>query len=165
MLEAGNYEGGGCAEVFPSEAAPPNADWTLYCLGYCMCQPGGDTVMGACEAVPFINETTEPPAFDLSAVQTHFATECGAPSPRFDDRFCQTVRPDRLEGEGGALFVRTTLRGRDYDFAVAICVQLAGAHFDSVGRDLGYMSVTIVKENGGEHFLGGNAAHCAVRRQ
>jgi hypothetical protein len=36
MLERGEYEGGGCAVVYPSSEAPPNADWTEYCLGYCL---------------------------------------------------------------------------------------------------------------------------------
>ena len=35
MLEAQNYQGGGCAEVLPSHEAPANADWTLYCMGMC----------------------------------------------------------------------------------------------------------------------------------
>jgi hypothetical protein len=38
MLEATNYEGGGCAELLPSDAAPANADWTAYCLGLCGCK-------------------------------------------------------------------------------------------------------------------------------
>lgn len=39
MIEAQDYDGGGCAEVLPSQAAPPGADWTPYCLGYCIPEP------------------------------------------------------------------------------------------------------------------------------
>jgi hypothetical protein len=35
MLNAQDYNGGGCAEVLPSHEAPPDADWTLYCMGLC----------------------------------------------------------------------------------------------------------------------------------
>jgi hypothetical protein len=35
MLDAQGYDGGGCAEVLPSDQAPANADWTMWCTGYC----------------------------------------------------------------------------------------------------------------------------------
>lgn len=35
MLYAQDYDGGGCATVLPSHEAPPNADWTLHCIGMC----------------------------------------------------------------------------------------------------------------------------------
>ena len=35
MLEAQDYDGGGCAEVLPFWQAPPNADWTEHCMGMC----------------------------------------------------------------------------------------------------------------------------------
>ena len=35
MLHAQGYDGGGCAMVLPSHEAPPNADWTLHCMGLC----------------------------------------------------------------------------------------------------------------------------------
>jgi hypothetical protein len=35
MIEAQDYDGGGCAEVLPSYQAPPDADWTPYCIGLC----------------------------------------------------------------------------------------------------------------------------------
>jgi len=35
MLEAQDYDGGGCVEVYSSHGAPPNADWRLYCVGLC----------------------------------------------------------------------------------------------------------------------------------
>jgi hypothetical protein len=48
MLEATGYGVGGCAQALPSNAAPPNADWTMYCIGMCGCNPNGDTFRGAC---------------------------------------------------------------------------------------------------------------------
>jgi hypothetical protein len=36
MISAQGYDGGGCAEILPDDQAPPNADWTPYCLGYCL---------------------------------------------------------------------------------------------------------------------------------
>jgi hypothetical protein len=36
MLEPQGYGLAGCADVYPSHEAPPDADWTLYCLGYCI---------------------------------------------------------------------------------------------------------------------------------
>ena len=35
MLEAQDYDNSGCAEVLPSEEAPPDADWRMYCTGLC----------------------------------------------------------------------------------------------------------------------------------
>lgn len=35
MIDAQDYNGGGCAEVLPTSEAPANADWSPYCLGYC----------------------------------------------------------------------------------------------------------------------------------
>jgi len=35
MLEAQDYNGGGCVEVYPSHVAPPKADWRPYCVGMC----------------------------------------------------------------------------------------------------------------------------------
>jgi hypothetical protein len=37
MIEAQDYDGGGCAEVLSPWKAPPPplADWTPYCLGMC----------------------------------------------------------------------------------------------------------------------------------
>jgi hypothetical protein len=35
MLEAQDYDGGGCAEVLPSHMAPPDANWTHYCMAMC----------------------------------------------------------------------------------------------------------------------------------
>jgi hypothetical protein len=42
MLDAQGYKGGGCAHVLPSNQAPPDADWTMYCLG--MCGPDAEHV-------------------------------------------------------------------------------------------------------------------------
>jgi len=165
MLEAQDYDGGGCALVFPSEEAPANADWTPYCLGLCGCKPGGANYAGvACEAVEYIEVTPEPPSFDLNAVQAHFASECAAPFPRFDDSFCDEIRIQVMAGEGGTLFAPTTLNGQEFDRALAICGQVASAHFDALGRDLGYTFVSILKQNGYRHFrsAGGNTVDCRI---
>jgi hypothetical protein len=164
MLEAGDYEGGGCAEVFPSNAAPPNADWTLYCLGYCMCQPGGDTVRGACEAAPFINETPEPPAFDVGAVQAHFVAQCAAPTI-VDGLFCSQVKIGEMHGEGDTLHVPTTLRGKELERATAICDQVAMAHVGSDGRDLGYTTIAMGSRIGGRNLFRGIHLSCRVTVQ
>ena len=39
MLDAQNYDGGGCYEVLPEWQKPPNADETLICLGVCLMTP------------------------------------------------------------------------------------------------------------------------------
>ena len=36
MIAAQGYDGGGCAEILPDHQEPPNAEWTPYCLGYCL---------------------------------------------------------------------------------------------------------------------------------
>jgi hypothetical protein len=38
MLEARNYDGSGCVEglPLPSEQAPADADWRIYCTGFCV---------------------------------------------------------------------------------------------------------------------------------
>jgi hypothetical protein len=30
------YSGGGCAQLLPTHEAPPNADWSPYCIGLCV---------------------------------------------------------------------------------------------------------------------------------
>jgi len=35
VLEAQNYDGGGCAYELPWFLAPPGADWTTYCTMWC----------------------------------------------------------------------------------------------------------------------------------
>ena len=40
MLEAQDYDNGGCAWVLPAWEAPPNADWRMYCTG--MCDPSSN---------------------------------------------------------------------------------------------------------------------------
>ena len=39
MLEAQDYKGGGCARELPFWEAPPDADWTMVCLGMCPVLP------------------------------------------------------------------------------------------------------------------------------
>jgi hypothetical protein len=38
MIEAQDYDGGACAELLRTGDTPSNADWTPYCLGYCLNQ-------------------------------------------------------------------------------------------------------------------------------
>ena len=162
MLEATNYDGGGCAELLPSDAAPANADWTQYCLDLCGCKPGGESFRGvACEALEFVYVTPEPPSFDVSAVRAHFTAECADPVV-VDDLFCQEVRIQDMRGEGDTLHVRTTLKGDGYQRAVAICAQLARWHYDS-GNDLGYASIAIAKRRGGPTFANRETVTCAVK--
>jgi hypothetical protein len=40
MLEAQDYDNGGCAEMLPWWQAPPDADWRMYCTG--MCDPSSN---------------------------------------------------------------------------------------------------------------------------
>ena len=159
MLEATNYEGGGCAAVLPSETAPKNADWTPYCLGYCSCKPGGDNLRGvACEAIEYVHVTPEPPSFDLSAVQATYAAGCG-PQRTAVGLVCQQLRIHRMSAEGDTLTVRTRLSAEDGDRAAAICDQLAIAHFDSAGSNLGYEFIEILTRGAR------TVATCEARRE
>jgi hypothetical protein len=36
MLEAQDYDGGGCAWELPAWQAPPDADWRMFCTGVCL---------------------------------------------------------------------------------------------------------------------------------
>ena len=107
-------------------------------------------------------QTPEPPMFNVSAVQAHFAAECIAPG-LVDYSFCQEVRVQAMRGEGYTLYVPTTLNGQGYDRAIAICGQLADWHFDSEGNDLGYVSIAVQKHNGGPRFANRQTATCEIR--
>jgi hypothetical protein len=106
-----------------------------------------------------IGGTPEPPAFDLRAVQAHFAAECAWPT--YDaDPFCKEVDVDGMTGAGDTLYVPTSLNGEAYDRAMAICDLVALAHEDEAGRDLGYTVIVVQKQNGGSHFPGGFESRC-----
>jgi hypothetical protein len=107
-------------------------------------------------------ETPQPPTFNVSAVQAHFAAECMAPGV-VHDSFCQEVRVQAMRGEGDTLYVPTTLNGQGYDRAVAICDQFADWQSDPEGNDLGYASIAVVKRHGGPRFANGQTATCEIR--
>ena len=52
VLDARDYDGNGCVETIPLDQAPPGADWTPVCTGYCLCQPGEMDINGECEVWP-----------------------------------------------------------------------------------------------------------------
>jgi hypothetical protein len=52
VLDAADYDGGGCVETIPLDQAPPGADWTPVCTGYCSCPPGEMSINGECEPWP-----------------------------------------------------------------------------------------------------------------
>lgn len=108
--------------------------------------------------------TPEPPAFDLGAVRARFVTECEAPVV-VDGLFCEQVEFHGMRGEGHSLHVPTTLRGKDYDRAVAICNQVAIAHFDGHGRDLGYVSITVGSRIAGRNVWQGRHVACTIKDQ
>jgi hypothetical protein len=52
VLDAQDYDGGGCVEAIPFDQAPPGADWTPVCTGYCFCQRGEMYIDDECEVWP-----------------------------------------------------------------------------------------------------------------
>ena len=73
-----------------------------------------------------------------------------------DDLFCEQVNIGHLSGTGDILNVLTTLNPAADDRAQAICDQIATAHFDDDGNDLGFAFVGILDNHHG------NAAACEV---
>jgi hypothetical protein len=102
--------------------------------------------------------TPAPATFDVSAVQAHFAAACEA-QVVVDRHFCRRTRIEDMRGEGDTLYVPTTLTYRGGDRAVAICDQLAVAHVDEDGRDLGYRTIDV------RYRAGGHLADCRIRGQ
>lgn len=78
-----------------------------------------------------------PPAFDVAAVKASFTDEC-RDRIVVDDLFCTQVEIEGLFGNGNILKVPTTLATYVPDRSRAICNQIALAHFDAEGSDLGY---------------------------
>jgi hypothetical protein len=62
-----------------------------------------------------------------------------------------------MSAEGNTLYVPTTLDASARDRAEVICDQIAIAHFDAEGVDLGFEFVGVLDEDGG------NAAACGSR--
>ena len=99
--------------------------------------------------------SSDSPSFDLAAVQASFTEECESPIV-VDELFCEQVEIAGMQAEGSILTVPTTLNAEATDRAQAICEQLAAAHFDGDGADLGYSTIGILDRDGG------NAAACTV---
>ena len=93
------------------------------------------------------------PAFNLSAVKANFHGECVDPVV-VDDLFCEQVKIDGMTADGDILNVATGLNAAAKDRAEAICNQVALAHFDGQGADLGYEIIGVLEKDGG------NAAAC-----
>ena len=51
VLDAQDYDNGGCAEAIPFDQAPENADWTPVCTGMCLCPQGELYIDTACTAI------------------------------------------------------------------------------------------------------------------
>ena len=97
----------------------------------------------------------EKPAFDVAKVVASFTAECEDPII-VDDLFCVQVHVADMTGERDLLTVPTTLNALARDRALVICDQIARAHFDGSGQDLGYAVVNVLDKDGG------NAAACVV---
>lgn len=95
------------------------------------------------------------PAFDVGAVRANFTDECADPAV-VDDLFCEQVVLSGMTAEGDILNVPTTLDPTANERADAICNQLAFAHFDAEGRDLGYRIIGVLDKDGG------HASACTV---
>jgi hypothetical protein len=105
-------------------------------------------VVGCSPSAPAVaTPTTEPPAFDLAAVQRKFTDECNDPIV-VDGLFCEQVHISGMSAEGTILKVPTTLNAAAKDRAGAICVQIAAAHRDGNGKDLGYETVGVLDRDG-----------------
>ncbi len=88
-----------------------------------------------------------PPAFDVAAVKASFTDECRGPIV-LDDLFCTQVEIEGMFGNGNILKVPTTLASYIPDRPRAICAQIAIAHFDGDGADLGYEVVGVLDRAG-----------------
>jgi hypothetical protein len=110
----------------------------------------------ACAPAPLqFSPDPKPPAFDLSAVKANFRDECKEPII-VDALFCKQIKMARMIADGDTLRAPTTLNAAANDRARAICDQIAVAHFDGDGNDLGYNFVRIFDEDGDQ------AAACEV---
>lgn len=95
--------------------------------------------------------TTEPAAFDLSAVETKFTADC-KDNARVGTWFCGPVDLNRMTGEGSILIVPTSIdpdAERARDDGELICGWFAGQHVSADGTNLGYEVVGILDKGGG----------------
>ena len=89
--------------------------------------------------------TTPPSAsasFDVALVQANFNAKC-RDLIEFDALFCEQVKIDDMTASGHLLTVPTTLHAGAFDRAAAICNQVAVAHLDGAGVELGYRDIEI----------------------
>jgi hypothetical protein len=100
--------------------------------------------------------TQQAASIDIAAVRANFTDECKV-SIVVDDLFCTQVKVDAMTADGTTLIVPTTLNAAATDRAAALCDMLAVAHSDGNGNDLGYGSISILDEDGGD------AAACSIR--
>jgi hypothetical protein len=115
---------------------------------------GLSVIVAACSAEAGASAPAGP-AFDVAAVQANLRAECEDPIV-LDELLCTQVDIDGLSADEDILYVPTTLNADADQRAGAICDQLALAHFDGDGNDLGYKFVGILDRDGG------NAAACSV---
>ena len=99
--------------------------------------------------------TPRPAAFHLANVTASFINECARPLV-VDELFCEQVHIGGMTAEGDVLTVPTTLDATARERALVICGQIARAHFNGVGADLGFASVGILDRDGG------HVATCSV---
>lgn len=98
-------------------------------------------------ASPTRSLVAEPLAFDVAAVRLNFTAECKNPIV-VDDLFCEQVRISDMFAEGTILNVPTNLNAAAKDRAGAICEQVATAHHDGNGKDLGYVTIGVLDKDG-----------------
>ena len=98
--------------------------------------------------------TRSVPVFDIWAVRATLTDGCQQSA--VDETFCLQVQIDEMSDEEDILYVPTTLGRAMDDRASVICDELAVAHFDAEGRDLGYRFIVV------RAMDGGNLAACKV---
>lgn len=134
MLEAQDYDNGGCAYVLPSDQAPPDADWRIQCTGVCLDSPDPNATIVA--------------EFNIAFAKVSFVDECTDPVV-VDDQFCGDVVTAGMTAEGSILDVPTRLDPQETERAADVCRMIARFRYDnSAGRDLGYANVEIYDLNG-----------------
>jgi hypothetical protein len=115
----------------------------------------GPTATPTDSSGPTPSLAVEPAAFDLAAVKDNFSDQCLNPMA-FDMAFCDQVVVSGMTADGTMLLVPTNLGSADRGRATVLCRQVAFAHNDLQGLDLGYEFVGMLDRNGG------NLAGCSV---
>lgn len=117
--------------------------WAVALIAGLFAACGGSTTPARPSAKP-----TASPGFSIAAVIASFTDECKDPFV-VDDQFCSQVVLAGMTADGTILNVPTNLDPANTDRATVICKQLAFAHFDSAGKDLGYKTIGILDRTGG----------------